>query len=409
MTIQLTNKQASAYQLLSGKAKHVLLYGGARSGKSVDICIKLIERAQAFPGSRHLIIRWRQAHAKNSIFRETLAPLVQGKAKINWSDPPVVFFPNGSEIWVGGLDDKERTEKLLGTEYVSMYFNEVSQIGYDSVILGRTRLAQKIAVVNEKTGKLRYLRPKAYYDCNPPSPLHWAHKLFIEKVDPKTNEPLPDPEQYAALQMNPKDNLDNLPGDFIQELSRLSEHARRRFLAGEWVRAEGLILYNFRDHMIVSPRELPRQKDIERWTVGVDFGKNMVAELFGWQGEKVWQWDEITGFNLTSSMINLEITRRWGRHINISYCDPSGGERIQEIYMGEKADNSVEPGLDYLNTLMEQDNFRVCTRCVEWLREVESYRRDDKERIIKEGDHAIDAGRYGTYSEHAGGIAVYVG
>ena len=29
-----------------------------------------------------------------------------------------MHFPNKSEIWLGGLDDKERTEKMLGKEGV---------------------------------------------------------------------------------------------------------------------------------------------------------------------------------------------------------------------------------------------------------------------------------------------------
>lgn len=398
--VSLTEKQCKAIRLLGGPAKHILLWGGARSGKSVILCMKLIQRACRYPESRHLIVRWRQSHAKTSIFMETLVPLLRRFSELhfdfNWSEM-MVKFSNNAEIWVGGLDDKERTEKLLGHEYSTIYFNEISQIGYDSIILGRTRLAQKI----EK------MPIKAYYDCNPPSPLHWAHKLFLEKVDPKTNEPLADTDLYVNLQMNPRDNITNLPDDYMNELGRLSAHARRRFLDGEWVRAEGLVFYNFKDYMIASPRELPPASRIEKFTVGVDFGKNMAAILIGWQGDKVWLYDEISGFNFTSSTFNKEITRRWGRHVQISYCDPAGGERIQEILMGELADNSVEPGLDYLNTLMEQDNFRVCTRCVGWLQEVESYRRNDKEKIVKENDHLIDASRYGIYTERAGGIILY--
>jgi hypothetical protein len=37
-------------------------------------------------------------------------------------------FENGSQIWFGGLDDKERTEKILGMEFATIYLNECSQI-----------------------------------------------------------------------------------------------------------------------------------------------------------------------------------------------------------------------------------------------------------------------------------------
>lgn len=396
----LTKKQAQAIKILKGRAKHILLWGGARSGKTVIFLLALIYRACRHAESRYLIVRWRQAHAKTSVFLESLLPLLRKFAEVPYTinhSELMVRFNNGSEIWVGGLDDKERTEKLLGHEYSSIYFNECSQISYDSVILGRTRLAQKI----------EGLRNKAYYDCNPPSPLHWAHRLFIEQIDPKTLVPLEDPKIYDNLQMNPDDNVINLPEDYLDELKRLPDHSRRRFLRGEWVRAEGLVLYNFSDRMIVSPRELPRPSKIERFITGNDFGRNMASILIGWQGDRAWLYDEIAEYNFTSSMLNKEITRRWGRHIEISYCDPSGGERIQEIYMGTEADNSVEPGLNCINTLMEEDNFRVCSRCTTWLQEVESYRRDEKGRIIKENDHMIDASRYAIFSERAGGIMIY--
>ena len=43
-----------------------------------------------------------------------------------------------SEIWIGGLDDKDRVEKILGMEFGTLYFNEISQIPYSSVLTGLT-------------------------------------------------------------------------------------------------------------------------------------------------------------------------------------------------------------------------------------------------------------------------------
>jgi hypothetical protein len=37
-------------------------------------------------------------------------------------------LPNGSTIWFGGLDDKERVDKILGREYSTVYLNEASEI-----------------------------------------------------------------------------------------------------------------------------------------------------------------------------------------------------------------------------------------------------------------------------------------
>jgi hypothetical protein len=81
---------------------------------------------------------------------------------------------NESEIWIAGLDDQERVEKILGKEYATIFFNECSQIPYSSVLVALTRLAQ---VAGD-------LRQAAYYDLNPTSKGHWTNILFGEKRDP---------------------------------------------------------------------------------------------------------------------------------------------------------------------------------------------------------------------------------
>ncbi|KKL20981.1 hypothetical protein LCGC14_2449990, partial [marine sediment metagenome] len=208
----MTVKQGQALALIKSIALHILLYGGARSGKTLLILFAILYRVKNFPGSRHLIARWRYSHAKSSIWHESLKPLVKscgyGSYQLYEADPVHVAFDNGAEIWIGGFDDKERVEKMLGHEYATIYFNEVSQIGYEAVTLGMSRLAQTIpGLVN-----------KAYYDCNPPSPLHWVHKLFIEKVDPVSGDRLQQPDLYRHLRMNPYDNEENLPENYIRDI-----------------------------------------------------------------------------------------------------------------------------------------------------------------------------------------------
>jgi len=133
-------------------------------------------------------------------------------------------FSNGSEIWFGGLDDKERTEKVLGNEYSTIYFNECSQLtNYDTIVTGLTRLAE-----NTKLSRI------AFFDENPPSKRHWSYKVFIDGVLP-TGERISNHERYYHLRLNPDDNTDNLPGEYIEEtLMQLPKRQRKRFLLGEF-------------------------------------------------------------------------------------------------------------------------------------------------------------------------------
>jgi predicted phage terminase large subunit-like protein len=132
-------------------------------------------------------------------------------------------LPNGSQIILAGLDDKDRVEKILGSEYSTLYFNEASQIPWRSIEMAMTRLAQNAG-----------LRLKAYYDCNPPSKLHWSYQLFVKKEKPGTREALPNPSDYAEMAINPTDNAANLQGKYFEILASMSESQRLRFERGEW-------------------------------------------------------------------------------------------------------------------------------------------------------------------------------
>jgi hypothetical protein len=61
-------------------------------------------------------------------------------------------LPNESGIWIGGLDDKDRVEKILGHEYTTVFLNEASQIPYSSALVAFTRLAQVVRGIESICG-----------------------------------------------------------------------------------------------------------------------------------------------------------------------------------------------------------------------------------------------------------------
>ena len=227
----LTEKQIEAIPLLAGPARHIMLFGGSRSGKTFLLMRAILLRALKGKASRHAILRYRFSHVKASVILDTLPkvldccfPDLPGlSSALNKSDW-FYTLPNRSEIWFGGLDDKERTEKILGSEFATLYLNECSQIPLSSRNIAMTRVAQKIDG----------LRQKIYYDCNPPAVGHWTHRIFEAGIDPGTMQPLPNPAMFASLRMNPSDNMDNLDQDYIDELEALPDRMRRRFLLGLW-------------------------------------------------------------------------------------------------------------------------------------------------------------------------------
>lgn len=227
MSFALTTRQQEANRLLGSPATNIMLRGGSRSGKTFLITRAICIRAMKAEGTRHAIFRFRFNHAKASIWNETLPKVM----KLCFPDVPlstnetdlIATFPNDSQIILGGLDDKARVEKVLGQEYATIYANEASQIPWSSIETSQSRLAQSSPLA------LKY-----YYDCNPPSKLHWSYQLFRAGLKPGTKEALANPADYAEMLVNPSDNRANLPAKYFEILAGMSSAQRHRFEAGEW-------------------------------------------------------------------------------------------------------------------------------------------------------------------------------
>lgn len=268
----LTQRQQEANALLASPATHVMLFGGSRSGKTFLIVRALVVRALKAPGSRHAILRFRFNAIVSSVVFDTFPKVMElcfpGVAyEVNRSQW-FVSFPNGSEIWFGGLDDKERTEKILGNEYSSIFLNECSQIPWSSRNVAVTRLAQK-AIQHVDGLPARALALKMYYDENPPDRGHWTYRLFVQKTDPETRAPLSRPDDVVAFQVNPASNAGNLPDGYLSTLQGLSARMRRRFWDGEFREANpsALFLEDELDRWRILDGKTP---DMQRVIVAVD-------------------------------------------------------------------------------------------------------------------------------------------
>ena len=271
-SFKLNPRQQQAQEILASAATHCMLFGGSRSGKTFLLVRNLVMRALKAPGSRHAILRFRFNAIKASVVMDTFPKVMKiafpgvtwGLNKTDW----FATLENGSEIWFGGLDDKERTEKILGMEFVTIYLNESSQIPWGSVGVAVTRLAQLATQVIK--GRVNVpLKPRVYYDCNPPSKVHWSYMQFIEKRDPESKKPIARPDDYASFQINPLDNAENLSAGYLETLQNLSPRLQKRFLNGEFADANPYALFHDEtfDKWRVMDGKLP---DMVRIVVAVD-------------------------------------------------------------------------------------------------------------------------------------------
>lgn len=251
-------------EMVYGPSRHDLSFGGSRSGKTFGFCQLIAERALQAAESRHLIARLHNIDVRQAVMLDTWPKMMRicypaVPYKVNKSDQ-YVTLGDGAEVWMGGLDDKERVDKILGKEFATVYVNESSQVAYETIITLRSRLAQRCFL---RDGSMLPL--KGLYDLNPTGRSHWTYREFIEGVTPAEGRQL-QAGSRAHLMMNPADNP-FLPKEYLAELDDMPERQRMRFRDGRYLsEVPGTLWPQSR----IEALRVARPPDLVRIVIGVD-------------------------------------------------------------------------------------------------------------------------------------------
>jgi hypothetical protein len=261
-------QQRALDETLTAGKRFCLLYGGSRSGKTALLVKCVQDRALYAPGSRHLIIRKESTSAKRAIVKDTFPKVwsisYPDAPQPEWKDQDGYYkMPNGSEVWVSGINDDKAMERILGNEYATIYINEASEVQYSAFLLLRSRLAQVVDTLDGKP-----LPQRIYVDLNPTTRMHWTYRLWKEGMEPQDEVPI-NLDQYAHTVINPYDNRANLTGDFLADLESLPERQKKRFLLGEYVSDD--------DHALWRRHFIRRSKLKENGKWPVDMARIVVA------------------------------------------------------------------------------------------------------------------------------------
>lgn len=271
-----TQSQKEATRLIANsKAKNILIEGGSRSGKTFLITRLVIIRASRCR-SDHLICRETFNSAKRSLWQKTIPDVFRLcfpnlEHKVNNTDY-FIELPNGSRLFIAGLDDGKKVERILGNEYSTLWINEANQVSYTAINTLKSRLAER----NE-------LRKLVFYDQNPTKTTSHIYQSFHQKVNPADGEMLENPEDYLAIRMNPEGNMENLDPDYIKMLNSLPEKERKRFLLGEYDDSNsGAAVYAFDQdqHVSEDARRLPGTQFVGS-DFNIDYNSDVLASQHG--------------------------------------------------------------------------------------------------------------------------------
>jgi PBSX family phage terminase large subunit len=238
--------------LWKSKAHEVMLSGPAETGKTFAALFKLDGLLWNYPRCQAAMVRKTYASLvgtaiqtySRKILAEDTPVQTYGGDKPQWFD-----YPNGSRLWVGGLDNPE---KILSSERDFIYVNQSEELSLDDWAVLTTR-------ATGRAGNAPYAQ--VFGDCNPGPPHHWIKgRPSLQMIESRheDNPTLYDGGDWTEQGRRTLAILDALPGV-----------RRDRLRYGRWVSAEGTV-YQFDPKVhVVQPFSIPRHWPRFR---SVDFG-----------------------------------------------------------------------------------------------------------------------------------------
>lgn len=348
--------------------------GSTRSTKTYSLCQLLALYVPNLYKKSISIVGPSLPHLKRGARRDFLEILETSKVysedSFNKTDN-IYNYPNGSYVEFFGAED---LGKVRGPGRDILYVNEANLLSY--------QVYKQLAL---RTKEVIFL------DFNPVEEMSWVYDV----VDAQGNLMI-----HSTFENNPF--LSKEQRDEILSLKDADENLWKVFGLGLRGASSEIIYTHWK---IVD--ELPNKG--ER-IYGLDFGYNVPTALIDIEFyEEAVYWDELlyetklTTGDLIERLNGLGISKR-----SPIYCDNAEPKTIEELcragYNAKPADKDVTEGI----RKVKSKPLYITRRSVNTLKEIRSYKwKLDKEgRVLDEPvkfmDHAMDAGRYGTFTHQIG-------
>jgi len=371
------------------EARHLVMVGGAGSGKSYFSADKCILRMIEASGHRIGVFRKVARTIKRSVWqllRDRLCHWnIDHLCQLNKTDFTIKFV-NGSEIWCIGLDDQEKLKSITGLS--SVWIEEATEFTPDDLTQINLRLRGDTPSYKQ-----------IIYSLNPISIMHHIKKRFFDS-------PV---EGCEVLRTTYKDNqyIDDEYKREIEALANQSQNLYRVYGLGEWGVLEGLIYNNIQ--YIDSP---PEQFDSEAY--GLDFGFNhpMALTHVGETDDKYYVKELIYASEMTIADLLQEMNAIGVPNSALIQCDESRPEAIEEIKRGgyynavacPKGQGSVQAGIDFLQskaiyTHHDNVNLNKEFQSYEWRKDRQGNPMDEPVKLNDDGMDSLRYAIWGTWGK----------
>jgi hypothetical protein len=421
------SKQEAIIESLVDNNK-IFIEGGVRSGKSFLVCFLIDYICSRTPGMVALILRKSYESIKvdtHIILKHNPGFLTPDKGA--WADGSRQFnYHNGSKIY---FRHAEGAEHLLGLTAGLIFFEQAELIAeQDYDLIKQTRLSQwggnnlitteylKLYDKHIKAGQLLYPRNYLFMTANPRA--GWMKARYIDKSS--------EDEGIKHFHVSTFDNLDNLPAEYLADMSNASDEFKRIYFDGSWQFNAGLVYPEFDDKNIVEPEwEVVnnfRPSDLRTY-VGIDpgYARSKFAVLMSatlpdgrlyifdevvHNGKDVQEWEKIGIPDIIK-----EMKEKYSRHKflpNMSIIDYASNAKIggmesisgQFTRLGIPTSNSIktdeEATIFRIKQLLKEKKIIINSRCRMLIRELGLFRWHEKKlnKTVDEDNDCLDCMRY---------------
>jgi len=392
----------------------VVIAGPAETGKTLAACEKVHFLASSYPGCQGAIVRKSQKSVYGSVL-QTFNRVIEGAPVVAYGGikPEKYIYANGSEVWVGGMDNPD---KILSSERDFVYVNQAEELKIDDWEKLATRTTGRNAVIPHT---------QLMGDCNPAGSRHWIR----ERAKTGNLTMIPSTHRDNPTLFDPKTGEITAQGKrTISVLETLTGVRRKRLLEGIWATAEGAVydMFNVETHVIERPPE-----QFVSWMLAMDEGytnpavillvgedgdgrlhierefyksgvlqKTVVATAAAWCEEVM---ERSKSIMRNDGMSEYDIARKIDR-VNLIAVDAAAAGLIADLkdiglpaagYKGRVLDG-ITAVQSYLQVAGDgRPRLTMDPACVNAVNEFESYVwKPEKDEPLKENDHIMDAIRY---------------
>ncbi len=339
-----------------------------------------------------------------------------GGSKPEWFD-----YPNGSRIWLGGMD---KPGKVLSSERDLIYVNQAEQLTVEDWETLTTRATGRAGnLKNERGEPFSFI----FGDCNPGPPKHWIKQRAAQGALTLLESRHEDnPRLFDANGVLTPDGVRTMA-----ILDALTGVRKSRLRYGKWVQAEGVIYEEF-DSALHEIDEMPRGWEEWRKFRVIDFGLIHPFVCQWWAVDydgRMFRYRLLymTGRTVATHAQHIKQLSANDGYIETTVCDHDAEDRMTLAENGIEnvaANKAVLQGIGKVqdrlkkqvdgrprifflkNALVEVDQSLLdAKKPLDDVTEFESYiwaNKQTKEEPVKADDHGMDTTRYAVMYMDAG-------